>query len=494
MRARAVLGSIVCACLVTGYATASQNLLAPRHVGAGETHAQRGFWEGRERPLILTLGEQTILPELTAQANAKPDVDSERNPKQPDVVPGQHSAINLFQIGAGVSTAIGLLGFALAVWLVWKIQRSRQAVAELKLVPERERTKILDEWLSRYKIDGGKLKADQKYSLIQEEMRRRFNYRALFLVVVVVAVVACFAIAVFGTSGQPAKPPAKVAQAPAEPASTPSNMTAYKSLEEKIRREVRLIKPGENPPKTDYVGVIRADLSMDGQLVWVTLIWKGGYRTVVSFDEAKELLLPQINDLKDKDPVTRGLPAIKEVEVANRELNTPGLIGPVTFPSNPSRPLQEVVAARKSLPKHILYFVEGLPTIDGVKVNELYVVKVATAAWEEVADVDFYETNVRKGATYVISCGLLPAGSPDTDMASSSIGPPLEGEEIRLVLDKTETWTRQSLEATVSREIGHILGLTNSTTPNQLMNPASRGIVAPQSEDIRRVQEIWGKR
>ena len=138
-----------------------------------------------KKPLGTVKPSETVMP-----LDAKKEGDGKPIPPSPPKDP--------FEIGATITTGLGLLGFGLAVWLTWKLYESRNRLAQLKSLPEKERAGIVDDLLTRYGISGKGLSPDQRFLLIQEEMRRRHGYRTMFLVVVVGAAVICFAIAVFG--------------------------------------------------------------------------------------------------------------------------------------------------------------------------------------------------------------------------------------------------------------------------------------------------------
>ena len=102
---------------------------------------------------------------------------------------------DVFETATKVSTPLALLAFAIAAWLVWQITRTRQETKRLELLPDDERAQQVDEFLTRFGIDGGNLTREQKFKLIREEMRKRFALRLYSSVAVLIAFVVCFAIA-----------------------------------------------------------------------------------------------------------------------------------------------------------------------------------------------------------------------------------------------------------------------------------------------------------
>ena len=59
--------------------------------------------------------------------------------------------------------------------------------------------------------------------------------------------------------------------------------------------------------------------------------------------------------------------------------------------------------------------------------------------------------------------------------------------------DIAEEWTLHKLLAVASHEVGHLLGLRHSANKRALMYPYIGNICEPQSEDIQRIQELYGK-
>src|SRR5262249_18462001 len=87
----------------------------------------------------------------------------------------------------------------------------------------------------------------------------------------------------------------------------------------------------------------------------------------------------------------------------------------------------------------------------------------------------------------------------------ANLGPPTKTSRLTITFDAGEKWTRRTFEAASARMIGHILGLGYSNVSGQLMSPPNSIAVnpspntyeslplTPQSDDIRRVREIWDR-
>jgi hypothetical protein len=67
---------------------------------------------------------------------------------------------------------------------------------KLESLPADERAKLADDYLTRYGIDGAKLKASDKFALIKDELDKRHKRSMTFAVLGASVFVVCFAIAV----------------------------------------------------------------------------------------------------------------------------------------------------------------------------------------------------------------------------------------------------------------------------------------------------------
>ena len=138
---------------------------------------------------------------------------------------------------------------------------------------------------------------------------------------------------------------------------------------------------------------------------------------------------------------------------------------------------------------YIYYFVEALPDLsDGGVPSDL--LEKAWAKWQNVAGIRVGLVHTAKDANVIVKTS--PEGLSGPPMLAH-VGPPRDGVQLELTFNAQVSWDTDKFESHVCHEIGHILGLTHTTTPGQLMYPiAHAGIKSPQSEDIQRIRAIWG--
>ena len=154
--------------------------------------------------------------------------------------------------------------------------------------------------------------------------------------------------------------------------------------------------------------------------------------------------------------------------------------GEVIIPSISSR------AGQRS--KEIRYFIEEAPTVSGANAHDL--VSTAMVAWQRVARIRAIQVNSLSAANVVIR----RADEPEL-VAYSFVGPPTDGSLLEIRLSHEFAWSPETFRAAVCREFGHVLGLSNTDTPDQLMSADATLDTLPrepQAEDIDRVREIWG--
>lgn len=151
-------------------------------------------------------------------------------------------------------------------------------------------------------------------------------------------------------------------------------------------------------------------------------------------------------------------------------------------PSNAAKASAEA----KNLPSfEYVYFIEELP-------RATFDTKRALVGcflnWQRVCGVVFTETKNSKRANVVVK--LADIDGRGNTLADAHIGPP-DGYKLELRIDTAEVWDEQKFEAAITHEIGHLIGLQHTGTPNQIMNAHVGTLTKPQSEDIELAQEMW---
>ena len=146
-------------------------------------------------------------------------------------------------------------------------------------------------------------------------------------------------------------------------------------------------------------------------------------------------------------------------------------------------------ASAKGIPDfEYRYFIEKLPT---ASFNTKAALVGCWANWTRVCGVIASETKHRDKANVIVK--LADIDGTGNVLADAHIGP-ASGFLLQLRIDKSETWdTEQKFESAICHEIGHLLGLVHSSTPNQLMNTHVGTVTTPQEEDKRIAQKRWGK-
>lgn len=141
----------------------------------------------------------------------------------------------------------------------------------------------------------------------------------------------------------------------------------------------------------------------------------------------------------------------------------------------------------------IFYFVEpslSERSIGGFTGKQL--IRTAWAAWQDVAEITLRDVEAsgksREDANVVLEERSIDGENQTLGIAD--VGGRRFDSQLVLTMDKDESWTEVKFVAAVTHELGHILGLRHSDTPNQLMNPflnLEGNIVTPQEEDKRRL-------
>ncbi|GEM_PF-3992851 len=99
------------------------------------------------------------------------------------------------EIAVSVATPLALLGLLLALVFYAYLRRLRHAEKQLELLPPDKRAASVDEFLTRYNIDGGNLTREQKFELIKEEMERRYRGARIKILVAAATFAVCFGVA-----------------------------------------------------------------------------------------------------------------------------------------------------------------------------------------------------------------------------------------------------------------------------------------------------------
>jgi hypothetical protein len=150
----------------------------------------------------------------------------------------------------------------------------------------------------------------------------------------------------------------------------------------------------------------------------------------------------------------------------------------------PPTPIVEASAARVP----IRYWIEDLPMIPEEDSAKLF--SNALGSWQAVVT-----TPIRRADSFA-SANVIITTSSET-MAVADVGPPSPAQPLlKIWFGTTVDWTPRTFEAASCRMLGHVLGLTYTDTPNQMMtDPGMMSLeeipLTPQSEDITRIREIW---
>jgi hypothetical protein len=99
-------------------------------------------------------------------------------------------------VAAGVATPLALLGLIAALAYFAYARRLSYQEKKLEELPADERAMRTDEYLTRYGIDGKKLKTGDKLALIRDEMEKRHRRSLGFVLIAAVVFVICFAMSV----------------------------------------------------------------------------------------------------------------------------------------------------------------------------------------------------------------------------------------------------------------------------------------------------------
>jgi hypothetical protein len=103
---------------------------------------------------------------------------------------------DFLQVAVSVGTPLSLLGLACALAYLAYARKLKSQEKKLEALPSDERAKLADDYLTRYGIDGSKLKAADKLALIRDELDKRHRRSMTFGLGAAVVFVVCFALCV----------------------------------------------------------------------------------------------------------------------------------------------------------------------------------------------------------------------------------------------------------------------------------------------------------
>jgi hypothetical protein len=115
----------------------------------------------------------------------------------------------VLRTAVNVTTPLALLGLAAALAYFAYVRRLKHQEKQIDSLPPDQRATAIDQYLTRYGVEGRHLKSPDKLALIRTEMGQRHRRALVYVVVAAVVVVVCFALAVAAYSfhSAEAKPP-----------------------------------------------------------------------------------------------------------------------------------------------------------------------------------------------------------------------------------------------------------------------------------------------
>lgn len=142
--------------------------------------------------------------------------------------------------------------------------------------------------------------------------------------------------------------------------------------------------------------------------------------------------------------------------------------------------------------RHIVSYVVAPAVLDIFGERQtLELVADAWQAWIMTAN-GFVVRRVGTIAEANVVIRLGPIDGPGGTLGMAHIGGPHVHARLECTMDERELWTPRRFAGALCHELGHILGLTHSDTPGQLMNPVMHAdITVPQAEDASRLRQLW---
>lgn len=116
------------------------------------------------------------------------------------------SVTEILRIATGVATPLALLGLVAALGYLAYARRLRRDEATLEALPREERANAADEYLTRYGIDGRDLPAEDRLSLIKDEMQKRHQLATWYVGAAAIVFMLCFVVAVVAFMSKPDAP------------------------------------------------------------------------------------------------------------------------------------------------------------------------------------------------------------------------------------------------------------------------------------------------
>lgn len=137
---------------------------------------------------------------------------------------------SLFTVAAGITSVLGLAAFLAALYFSYQVRKLKHDEQQLKTAPPDSRGPLLDQWLTRYGLDGQGLTKEQRFVLIQRELELRFaaqqtKQRQAFIVTL------CLVLVVGGLLGYGMRMPVDPPVDPRKPAETPSPQASSKGAQ-----------------------------------------------------------------------------------------------------------------------------------------------------------------------------------------------------------------------------------------------------------------------
>lgn len=149
-----------------------------------------------------------------------------------------------------------------------------------------------------------------------------------------------------------------------------------------------------------------------------------------------------------------------------------------------------------------LYEIQGdLPKVmQGSKNRAHFLLDQAFGQWQDHVNLRVMEKS-KPTTTPNLVIRVIPLDGSGQKLAEATLNP---GSSLLarfdLLIDSSEKWTPEKFLATLTHEIGHLLGLDHSSSTNDLMydtllsNASGAPVFTePQAGDILRAQQIWGK-